>query len=78
MGYTNPRISNMNVLEATPVDQYVIEATIDTASATPAGSTYAGIFTPNAMLTILAGTAAGQYVNTGTTAVPAWSAITHA
>jgi len=75
MGYTQPRISNMNVISATPVEQYVIEATIDTLAAVPAGSTYAGIFAPNALIIIMAGVAEGQYCNTGTTAVPAWTGI---
>jgi len=75
MGYTQPRISNMNVISATPVDQYVIEATIDTASALPDGATYAGIFVPGAQLIILAGAATGTYSNTGSTAVPAFTAV---
>ena len=74
MGYTQPRISNMNILEATPVDQYVLVATIDSASSAPTGATYAGIFAPFAQLLILAGAGAGNYVNTGTTASPAWTA----
>lgn len=74
MGYTQPRISNMNIIEATPVEQYVIEATIDTLGAVPNGSTYAGIFAPYANIKILAGVAAGNYINTGTTASPTWTA----
>jgi len=75
MGYTQPRISNMNVIDATPVDQLVIMATIDTAEELPDGADYAGIFIPGAQLIILAGSAAGTYSNTGTTAVPAFTAV---
>lgn len=75
MGYTQPRISNMNIIDATPIEQYVIEATIDDADALPDGATYAGIFVPGAQIMILAGSAAGTYSNTGTTAVPAWTAV---
>jgi len=74
MGYTQPRISRMNILQADPVSQLVLQASIDTAAAVPDGATYAGIFEPFASLIIVAGTAAGNYVNSGTTAVPEWTA----
>jgi hypothetical protein len=75
MGYTEPRIAGMNIITATPVDQLVIEGVIDSANALPDGTTYAGIFVPNARLLILAGSAAGEYSNTGSTAVPAFTAV---
>lgn len=75
MGYTQPRISNMNIITADPVTQIVIEAVIDSASSVPNGSTYAGIFDPGAYLIIVAGAAAGTYSNTGSTASPTWTAV---
>jgi len=75
MGYTQPRVTGMNIITATPTDQLVIEGVIDSANALPDGATYAGIFVPNARLLVLAGSVAGEYSNTGSTAVPAFTAV---
>lgn len=75
MGYTQPRIPKMNIITADPVTGYVIQAAIDTASALPDGATYAGIFAISAQLQILAGSAAGTYVNTNTVASPTFTEV---
>lgn len=74
MGYTQPRVAGMNIITQDPVTGYVLEAAIDSASSAPTGATYAGIFQVGANLLIQAGAAAGNYVNSGSVASPAWTA----
>lgn len=64
----------MQITTADPITGLVIEAYIPTASSLPTGSTYVGIFAVGANLQVLAGSAAGNYVMSGSTAVPAWTA----
>lgn len=74
MPYIIPRISNMNVITQDPITGYVLEGAIDSASSLPSGSSFAGIFTIAASLKVLAGSAAGNYVNSNTVASPTWTA----
>lgn len=64
----------MQVVTLDPNTGLVIDAYIPTASSLPTGSTYVGIFAVGALLQVLAGSAAGTYTNSGSTAVPAWTA----
>ena len=69
-----PRVPGLDVEQAVPDTGLVLQGFISSAAATPAGTTYAGIFAVGAILQILAGTAVGIYTNTGSTANPAWTA----
>lgn len=64
----------MQVTDQDPTTGLVINAWIPTADALPTGATYVGIFAVGAGLKVLAGTQAGNYVMSGTTASPAWTA----
>lgn len=64
----------MQITTQDPVTNLVIAAYIPSADALPTGSTYVGIFAVGALLQVLAGTQAGTYTNSGSTAVPAWTA----
>lgn len=74
MATTQPRIPTMNIVTADPTTGYVLQAFIPTASSLPTGSGYNGIFAVGALLQVLAGSAAGTYTNSGSVAVPAWTA----
>lgn len=74
MAQTQPRIPTMQITTQDPITGLVIEAYIPTADSLPTGSTYVGIFAVGANLQVLAGSSAGNYVNSGSTAVPAWTA----
>lgn len=67
-------MTGLNSITVDPTTGYTIDAFIESADALPTGSTYTGIFAKYCTLRVLAGTAAGNYVNTGTVAVPAWTA----
>ena len=64
----------MQVVTQDPITLLVINAYIPTASSLPTGATYVGIFAVGALLQVLAGSAAGTYTNSGSTASPAWTA----
>lgn len=72
---TEPRLPTMNVTLQDPVSGLVIQAYIPTADALPDGATYTTIFAAGALLQILAGSAAGNYANTGSVTVPAFTAV---
>ena len=74
MAATQPRIPTMQITQQDPVTHLVIAAYIPTASALPTGATYVGIFAVGALLQVLAGTQAGTYTNSNTTASPTWTA----
>ena len=74
MAQIEPRIPTMQIMDQDPVSGLVIQAYIPDADAVPDGATYAGIFAVAAKLQILDGSAAGAYSNSGTTAIPAWTA----
>lgn len=74
MAQIQPRIPTMDVITVDPTTGLVLDAFIPDADALPDGATYVGIFAPFASLRILAGSAAGNYVNTGSSAVPAFTA----
>ena len=75
MAKTEPRLNSMNIALQDPETELVVHAFIPDADALPDGATYADIFAVNALLQILAGAAAGVYVNEGTSAVPDFSAV---
>ncbi len=75
MAQTQPRVTGLDIITADPVTGYVTQGVMNTAAAVPAGATYAGIFAVSCILQILAGAGVGQYKNTGTVAVPAWTAF---
>ena len=64
----------MQITTQDPITNLVIEAYIPSASSLPTGATYVGIFAVGALLQVLAGSAAGTYTNSGSTASPAWTA----
>lgn len=64
----------MQIVTQDPITGLVIAAYIPTADSLPTGSTYVGIFAVGALLQVLAGSSAGTYTNSGSTAVPAWTA----
>ncbi len=64
----------MQIVTQDPVTGLVIDAYIPTADSLPTGATYVGIFAVGALLQVLAGSAAGTYTNSGSTASPAWTA----
>jgi len=64
----------MQITQADPITGLVIQAYIPSANSLPTGSTYNGIFAVAANLQVLAGSQAGNYVMSGTTASPAWTA----
>lgn len=74
MAQTQPRIPTMQITTQDPITGLVIAAYIPTASSLPTGATYVGIFAVGALLQVLAGSAAGTYTNSGSTASPAWTA----
>lgn len=74
MAEIQPRIPTMNVVTMDPQTGLVVDAFVPDLDALPDGATYVGIFSPYATLRIFAGSAAGNYVNTGSTAVPAFTA----
>lgn len=74
MAQIQPRIPTMQVITQDPVTGLVSAAYIPTASSLPSGATYVGIFSVAASLQVLAGSAAGNYVNSNTTASPTWTA----
>ncbi len=74
MAQIQPRIPTMQITTVDPATGLVVEAFIPSADAAPDGATYVGIFAVAAKLQILAGSAAGAYSNSGSTAVPAWTA----
>lgn len=78
MAQIQPLVPGLDSVTVNPATGHTVDGFIGSAAAVPAGSGYAGVFAPNATLTIIAGAAAGYYLNTGTSAVPAWSAISHA
>jgi hypothetical protein len=65
----------MNITTQDPITGLVIDAYIPDADALPDGATYTTIFAIGASLQILDGSAAGTYSNTGTVAVPAFTAV---
>lgn len=75
MATIQPRLSTMNVTLQDPVSGLVIQAFIPDADALPDGATYTTIFAVGALLQILDGSAAGNYANTGTVAVPVFTAV---
>lgn len=74
MAQTQPRIPTMQITTQDPITSLVIEAYIPTADSLPTGATYVGIFAVGANLQVLGGSSAGNYVNSGSTASPAWTA----
>ena len=74
MAQIEPRIPTMQITQADPITGLVIQAYIPSANSLPTGSTYNGIFAVAANLQVLAGSQAGNYVMSGTTASPAWTA----
>lgn len=74
MAQTQPRIPTMQITVQDPITSLVISAYIPTADSLPTGATYVGIFAVGALLQVLAGSAAGTYTNSGSTASPAWTA----
>lgn len=74
MAQTQPRIPTMQITTQDPITGLVIAAYIPTADSLPTGATYVGIFAVGASLTVLAGSSAGNYTNSGSTASPAWTA----
>ncbi len=75
MATTQPRIPTMQITQQDPISNLVIQAYIPDADALPDGSTYVGIFSPGALLQVLDGSVAGNYANTGSSAVPAFTAV---
>lgn len=75
MAQIQPRIPTMQILTADPITGLVISAYIPTADSLPTGATYIGIFAVAAYLQVLDGSAAGNYVNTGTSDSPVWTAV---
>lgn len=72
MAYSNPLIPTVDIQQQQPTGDRLI--TLGTVIGTPpAGATYANLFSLECLLQDLNGTAV--YQNTGTVAVPAWSAI---
>lgn len=75
MANTQPLINGLNVITASPVNQYILDCEIGTLAALPSGTGYANIFGLNCTLNVRGGAVQGSYLMTGTVASPAWTLV---